>query len=268
MHAIKILPIEEIQASAATQARYRLDKPTIKEYAADMKAGAKFPPIVVFAEKGSERYYLSDGFHRLAAAKLAKLTTIETEVREGTLRDALAHALGVNAEHGLRRTNKDKRNAVVIALKDPEWVGWSNTDIARLCHVSDMTVKRVRTDLETQGAIDEQDTVKTTRDGKEVERKASRASSKKREEKEKPANTMTPEQKAVAKQTRDAMKRSQDEVNRDDFFDAIAAARVAGSSHDGTEAVKRWKCSEREGELRYMRAYIDQMLSAIADPEV
>lgn len=264
MHPIKILPIAEIQATAATQARHRLDQATIKEYAADMKAGAKFPPIVVFAEDGSERYHMGGGFHRIAAAKQAKLTTIEAEVRAGTLRDALAFALGDNAEHGLRRNSKDKRNAVRIALNDPEWVEWSNTDIARLCRVSDGLVKKVRTDMVSQGVIDEQDTVKTTRDGQTVERKANRASSKKK--KEKPAEPeMTDEQKRVARETRKAVNRqTQDEVNKEEFFAGLSQARVACSTHDGTEAVKRWKCHDREGELRYIRAYIDQMLTAIA----
>jgi hypothetical protein len=35
-------------------------------------------------------------------------------------RDAILYAVGANASHGLKRTNRDKRNAVLL-LKDLEW---------------------------------------------------------------------------------------------------------------------------------------------------
>lgn len=54
---------------------------------------------------------------------------------------------GANASHGLRRTNADKRRAVMALLNDAEWSAWSNVEIARRCNVSDMTVKRVRDEL-------------------------------------------------------------------------------------------------------------------------
>ncbi|EWY35857.1 hypothetical protein N825_32650 [Skermanella stibiiresistens SB22] len=41
----------------------------------------------------------------------------------GSRRDAVPHAVGANARHGLPRSNADKRDAVMILLKDPEWLG-------------------------------------------------------------------------------------------------------------------------------------------------
>jgi hypothetical protein len=84
-----------------------------------MAAGAVFPPIVVFFD-GAE-YWLADGFHWIIAAEELGLAEIDTDVREGTQRDAILYAVGANAAHGLKRTNRDKRNAVTILLKDPEW---------------------------------------------------------------------------------------------------------------------------------------------------
>lgn len=43
---------------------------------------------------------------------------IKADVREGTRRDGILHAVGANATHGNRRTNEDKRRAIVILLND------------------------------------------------------------------------------------------------------------------------------------------------------
>jgi hypothetical protein len=47
------------------------------------------------------------------------LAKISADVREGSRRDAILYAVGANASHGLKRTNRDKRNAVRVLLKDP-----------------------------------------------------------------------------------------------------------------------------------------------------
>jgi hypothetical protein len=49
------------------------------------------------------------------------LAKISADVCEGSRRDAILYAVGANASHGLKRTNRDKRNAVRVLLKDPEW---------------------------------------------------------------------------------------------------------------------------------------------------
>ena len=56
------LPINEIEATAATQVRAKIDPEVVDEYAAAMKRGDKFPRGVVFSERGSHRYILADGF--------------------------------------------------------------------------------------------------------------------------------------------------------------------------------------------------------------
>jgi hypothetical protein len=90
-----------------------------------------------------EHYWLADGFHRLQAYKQFVETTdldpprwIGVDVQEGTKRDALLHAAGANAQHGLSRSDDDKRRAVDTLLKDPEWSDWSDRAIARHCKVS------------------------------------------------------------------------------------------------------------------------------------
>lgn len=141
------LAIDQIEASAGTQIRVKIDDAVVKEYAEAIGAGAIFPPIVVFAPKNSQRYILADGFHRLAAVKLLEKQTIGVEVKEGGTHEALSFALSANAAHGLRRSNADKRNAVMMALKDPNYDDWSLRQIGDLCHVSKDLVASIKSDL-------------------------------------------------------------------------------------------------------------------------
>jgi len=68
-------------------------------------------------------------------------------VRQGGLRDAILHSASANATHGLRRTNDDKRRAVLMLLQDEEWGKWTAREIARCCAVSHDFVSRLRGSL-------------------------------------------------------------------------------------------------------------------------
>jgi hypothetical protein len=143
MSSAKItLQLDQIRTDGGTQPRAHLDEPTIKEYADDMRGGAKFPPVVVFYD--GDHYWLVDGFHRVAAAKRVPRTEISAEVHQGSRRDAVLYSVGVNATHGLRRTNDDKRRTVLVLLNDPEWSQWSDREIARRCKVTHPFVGALR----------------------------------------------------------------------------------------------------------------------------
>ena len=107
-----------------------------------MTDGDIFPPIQVLFD--GTQYWVVDGFHRLAAARAAKLTRIRAEIRHGDRRAALLASAGANATHGLRRTNADKNKAVRVLLDDPEWSTWSTNEIAQRCGVSDYLVAKLR----------------------------------------------------------------------------------------------------------------------------
>lgn len=105
-----------------------------------------FPPVIAYYD--GESYWLADGFRRLAAHKSARPgQPIFVEIRQGTRRDAVLCAVGSNASHGLRRTNEDKRNAVLTLLRDEEWGKWSNREVARVAQVSHPTVAALRSEL-------------------------------------------------------------------------------------------------------------------------
>lgn len=127
------------------QVRANLSEDTIREYAEQMLAGAKFPPITVFTN--GKTFWCADGFQREAARRLAGCDTILAEFREGTLRDAILFAVGANANHGLPRRNEDKRRAVLTLLKDEEWAKWSDREIARRCLVTHPFVASLRSGL-------------------------------------------------------------------------------------------------------------------------
>jgi len=59
-------------------------------------------------------------------------------------RDALLYSISFNAEHGLPRTNADKRKAVRLLLADAEWGQWSYREIARHCQVSQVFASKLR----------------------------------------------------------------------------------------------------------------------------
>lgn len=136
------LNISEIRIDGKTQSRVEMNNDVIAEYAAAIQDGAEFPPITVFFDGSS--YWLADGFHRLWAHKRAEKNLIKAEVIRGTQRDAILYSVSANASHGLRRSNADKRKAVMTLLEDAEWAAWSNREIARQCGVSDKFVAAVR----------------------------------------------------------------------------------------------------------------------------
>jgi hypothetical protein len=155
--------LDEIRLDGGTQVRAQIDLFTVEDYADAMLAGANFPAIIAYYD-GTD-YWLADGFHRIEAAKRANVD-IAVDVRAGTVRDAKLHAVGANASHGLRRTNEDKRRAVLMLLNDDEWRRWSDSEIARKCFVSHMTVQRHRNSLE-QSASEPTERVYVDRYGNE-----------------------------------------------------------------------------------------------------
>lgn len=134
--------LDAIRLDGGTQPRVELNENTIADYAEAMESDAPLPPIVVFHDGAA--HWLADGFHRYHGARKAGKVSIEAEVRQGTRRDAVLFSVGVNATHGLRRSNADKRKAVETLLRDDEWSRWSNVEIAKRCIVSEYLVREVR----------------------------------------------------------------------------------------------------------------------------
>lgn len=136
------IPVASIRLDGGTQSRAMLQDSVIEEYAYAVLEGVQFPPVVIFYD-GAD-HWLADGFHRVRAYLTAGVDRIPADVRQGTRRDAILYSVGANEAHGLRRTNDDKRRAVLTLLNDAEWAAWSDREIARQCAVSHEFVRKVR----------------------------------------------------------------------------------------------------------------------------
>jgi hypothetical protein len=137
-----LLKLTQVRTDGGTQSRVAINEATVSEYATVLAEGAVFPPIVIFFD--GEHYWLADGFHRVAAHKLAERIDIEADVRDGTQRDAVMFSLTANATHGLPRTQADKQKVITTLLRDAEWWQWSDREIAKRCGVDHKTVGRMR----------------------------------------------------------------------------------------------------------------------------
>ena len=146
---MKALNLSAIIIDKGTQSRAQISEDAVSDYAEAMQAGDQFPPITVYHD--GVDYYLADGFHRLHAAKRLGKASIQADVKTGTLRDAILYSLGANRDHGLRRSNADKRKCVQTLLDDFEWGELSVNEMARICGVSPQLVNAVK--LERDGGV-------------------------------------------------------------------------------------------------------------------
>jgi hypothetical protein len=157
--------ITDIVAEVDIQSRAGLNKDFIDEYADDLKLGAEFPSVDVFYD--GTYYFLTDGFHRYEAFKKVGKTSISANIHHGTRRDAILFSVGVNAKHGNRRTNDDKKRAVRKLLNDNEWAKMSDGEIAKRCAVSQPFVSKIRRVLTQNGS--ESPDVRTGADGRDID---------------------------------------------------------------------------------------------------
>lgn len=143
----KIIKLAEIVIDAGTQQREKINDDVVAEYADAITCGLKFPAVTTFFN-GAE-HILVDGFHRYWAHKQLGILEIESDIHEGTRREAILFSAGVNGTHGIRPTNADKKKSVLLLLNDEEWSQWSDNQIAKHCKVTHPFVGKVRKELVT-----------------------------------------------------------------------------------------------------------------------
>ena len=124
------------------QMRVGMSDAVVLHYAELMADGVVFPPIVVFRD--GAMLWLADGFHRVAAARRARLVQLAADVRDGTRSDALLLAVQANITHGLRVGVRDRSKAIYTLLEDPHFAGKSDREIARITGATHPTVAAAR----------------------------------------------------------------------------------------------------------------------------
>jgi hypothetical protein len=143
---MKTLNLLNIRIDGGTQARVKLNQEVVVEYAEKMREGEVFPPVTVFFDGST--YWLADGFHRYFGYKSNGKTSIDADVQNGTLDDAILFAFSANGRRGLTMTDEDNRNIILAMLRHPEWTLWTNSAIAKHVGVSAMTVGRIKATME------------------------------------------------------------------------------------------------------------------------
>jgi hypothetical protein len=139
----------------STFVRCGIDGDQVDNLKTAYELGESVPPVELFVERtpddgskdqgGRVRYFIGDGWHRFHALRELSRAVIPAIVHVGGRREALKCALGANSGFGLRRTNKDKRRAVEIAVR--EFPTLSNRAVAELCKVSHEMVNALRPQL-------------------------------------------------------------------------------------------------------------------------
>ncbi len=124
---IQDLAISFINDAESIQSRAEVSPDAVDDYSHAMREGAEFLPIVVILT--ARRAVLLTAF---IVTRPSSTTAVRlfwpTLGRIGRV-EALLHAVGANAGHGLRRTNKDKAHAVALLLAEPTCADWSDREI-------------------------------------------------------------------------------------------------------------------------------------------
>lgn len=159
---VRLIPLKNLHLDKHVQMRVGINRSAVLDYADLIEewcnSGGKpddfpLPPLIVYWQEGS-KHYVADGFHRVLAARKMKLDSLPCEVRHGNKRDALLHAASANATHGVRRSNEDKRKAVIGMLTDKEWGKWTVAEIAAHCRVSKTMVGRYKAWMSPSGKFE------------------------------------------------------------------------------------------------------------------
>ena len=157
---IKIL-VSEIIAEQDFMIRDLLDKRLVQQYSENIEYILNLSPIVVWDTPNGK--YLSDGFHRLAAARSIGLLEVNAILKKGSVEDAYADACLANLKHGKPLSQSERQKAIKGYIKiHPEW---SNVKLSDEVGCSDVTILRYRRELEAVSEIEPREKV-TLKDGR------------------------------------------------------------------------------------------------------
>lgn len=147
------MELDVLRMDFGLQLRAEIDEFHVDRLADAYAANEPVPPIRVMHD--SKTAWVWDGNHRMIGRRRAGFQTISCIVEHGTYRDAILRAAGANHEHGLPRSNRDKRAAVAKLLADKVWAKRSDRWIAETCRVSRPLVADVREDMiKTKNALE------------------------------------------------------------------------------------------------------------------
>jgi ParB/Sulfiredoxin domain len=145
--SLRKVPLSAITLDRQTQSRVAMHQHKVEEYAEELRAGrslfdSRHDPVQLYHD--GTAYWIADGWHRIQAAILAHWASIPALVLTGSKEDAILAAAAANLTHGIQRTNRDKRRAVLMLLNHPRARTWGGRKIATHAGVTHPFVANVR----------------------------------------------------------------------------------------------------------------------------
>lgn len=133
---MKLLDIKSIKFDKKLYPRENYAWQSAYSYAQSMRAGAKFPPILV-AQMGKE-YVLVDGKHRLEALKMNKQKHVQAEVKKNWSPEQIyIEAIKQNIKHGVR-FNAYEKAKMIARLQDMHY------DMDRISRIVQMPLDNMK----------------------------------------------------------------------------------------------------------------------------
>ena len=144
MSSVVYLEISTLRRDGGLFCRAGVREDSVATYAAAMKRGTYFPPVIAFNDE--QEIWLADGYHRIAAAERIGQKTFSVDLRSGSLRDAILYVTSIKTSkiQGIPHTLDDRYRLVERLLRDYVWSRCSDDRIADHCGVSRQCVHRVR----------------------------------------------------------------------------------------------------------------------------
>lgn len=139
---LEVIKIASITLDHEIQPRCQIYDDVVTKYAAAMRQGEEFPPVIVY--NNGATFWLADGFHRLRAKEVIGDLDILADVWQGNHQDALLHAVGANLESKLKLTEADLDKNIYKLIGHPEWKLWSDKEIADLCGTNEKHIHQLR----------------------------------------------------------------------------------------------------------------------------
>lgn len=151
----KFVPLSRITEDHSLQVRGSLTLSRVREMESFYAENGPFDPLDLFYQdpiNAETKFYVADGFHRLAAYRSKGVEKIPCNLRQGSHADAVKFALRKNGHHGTPMTNPEKRAAAAIAVLDPEIAMLTDVAIARMIGCSASLVASARRGESPQAA--------------------------------------------------------------------------------------------------------------------
>ncbi len=139
------LKISELTIDPKFQARVETSVEHVRRIVGIIENTGVIEPVCVFFDKETGKYYLWDGFHRVAAHIALGQTQIVAWVADGSEDDAMLYSCSANIGQStlMSPTLADKRKAAKNLLLSKTGCTWPGSKVSKQCGLSERAVARI-----------------------------------------------------------------------------------------------------------------------------